>query len=192
MQDNLIVAPKTQSGRPNQKKLATQALAERVSKGSPSTGLGFNGASQNNIKKSAKHSLGLPGRNRTATALLVASASASSEPLQEEDRPSHAIRNFAQPDHQLLNNEFENGKRLLVSQNIIDRKTRLKTSQGTKSNGVVSGQQSKLPLMQTLDHQNNQITFMKGKDRGAQANSLSQNKSTAISRGNHKNRPIDN
>ena len=95
LQDNLIVAPKTQSGRPNQKKLATQALGERVSKGSPSTGLGFNGASQNNIKKSAKHSLGLPGRNRTATALLVASASASSEPLQEEDRPSHAIRNFA-------------------------------------------------------------------------------------------------
>lgn len=33
---------------------------------------------------------------------------------------------------------------------------------------------------------------MKGKDRGAQANSLSQNKSSGISRGNHKSRPLDN
>ena len=60
-----------------------------------------------------------------------------------------------------------------MSQHVLDRKQRLKTSQGTKSNGVVSGQQGKLPLMQTLDHQNNQISFLKGKDRNGQANSLS-------------------
>lgn len=117
--------------------------------------MAFNGTSQNSIKKSAKNSIGLQGRNRTATAFLVASASASSEPLQDDDRGPAAARNFAQKDQQLLNQETETGKHLLVSQNALDRKQRLKTSQGTKSNGVVPGQQGKLPLMQTLDHQNN-------------------------------------
>ena len=76
------------------------------------------------------------------------------------------------------------GKHLLVSQNVLDRKQRLKTSQGTKSNGVASAQQSKLPLMQTLDHQNNQISFLKGKERSGQNNSLSQNKQTGVIRNN--------
>ena len=64
--------------------------------------------------------------------------------------------------YQLLSQDQpeSNGKHLLISQNVIDRKKRLKTSQGTKSgNGVSSsggGQHhgGKLPLMHTLDHQN--------------------------------------
>ena len=76
--------------------------------------------------------------------------------------------------HQIANDK----QHLLISQNAIERKQRLKTSQGTKSNGTVNnsnskGMSSKLPLMQTLDHQNN-LNFLKGngiiKDDQASAN----------------------
>ena len=44
---------------------------------------GGNSHVSSGIKKGGKNSIGLSGRNRTATALLVGSASASSEPLQD-------------------------------------------------------------------------------------------------------------
>ena len=47
------------------------------------SGNAANSSATHNIKKTGKQSIGMSGRNRTATALLVASASASSEPLQE-------------------------------------------------------------------------------------------------------------
>lgn len=117
----------------------------------------------------------MSGRNRTATALLVGSASASSEPLQESINDGkgstlHKNSNGTRKEHyQLLNHNGDAGsgtaaestnKHLLISQNVIEsRKKRLKTSHGTKSgtSGMQStvggaGYPSKLPLMHTVDH----------------------------------------
>jgi len=127
----------------------------------------------------------MSGRNRTATALLVGSASASSEPLQDvlpsgKGSALHKNSNasHSRKDHyQLLSHDQDSsaGKHLLISQNVIDRKKRLKTSQGTKSGGGVSATApngSKLPLMHTLDH-HNQISFLKNsKDRSGHSNSM--------------------
>ena len=113
-----------------------------------------------NKKQSGKQSIGMSGRNRTATALLVASASASSEPLQESlnEGKMSEHKAYARKDYQVLasngaiaigkhHQNFVEGERtakhMLVQQNILDRKARLKTSQGTKSGNATIG--SKLP-----------------------------------------------
>ena len=100
--------------------------------------------------------MGLSGRNRTATALL-GSASASSEPLHDvgQDAKGGLHKNsnasHSRKDHfQLLSQEPEApSKHLLIAQNVLDRKKRLKTSQGTKSGGLThqTAAASKLPLM---------------------------------------------
>ena len=65
--------------------------------------------------------------------------------------------------HHANNNYLEgerSNKHMVIPPNVIDKKARLKTSQGTKSgNGGIS---SKLPLMHnTLDNPNNHLAFMK-------------------------------
>lgn len=73
--------------------------------------------------------------------------------LHKNSNVSHSRKDH----YQLLSQDQDStSKHLLISQNVMDRKKRLKTSQGTKSGGGVQGNVgpngNKLPLMHTLDH----------------------------------------